>query len=160
MKIEKNKVVLMHYKLTDDEGDVIGNTEGKSPMAYIQGKGSIIPGLEIEMEGKNAGDKFTVKLPAENAYGKRNSELIHVVDKSVFQGEEEITIGMSVNVQTSTGDSIAVVSAFDDKTISLDLNHPLADKDLTFKIEVMEVREPTEVELEHGHVHGPGGHHH
>jgi FKBP-type peptidyl-prolyl cis-trans isomerase SlyD len=160
MKIEKDKVVLMHYKLTDDEGDVIGNTEGKTPMTYIQGNGSIIPGLEIELEGKNAGDKFTVKLPAENAYGKQNSELIHVVDRSVFQGDEEITVGMRVNVQTSNGDSIALVSAFDDKTISLDLNHPLADKDLTFEIEIVEVREPTTAELEHGHVHGPGGHEH
>jgi FKBP-type peptidyl-prolyl cis-trans isomerase SlyD len=112
------------------------------------------------MEGKEAGDKFTVNLPTENAYGKHAPELVHVVDKSVFQGDEEITIGMRVNVQTSNGDSMAVVTAFDDKTISLDLNHPLADKDLTFKIEVMEVREPTEVELEHGHVHGPGGHQH
>lgn len=160
MKIDKDKVVLMHYTLTDNAGDKIGSTEGQAPLAYIQGKGNIMPGLEIEMEGKQAGDKFTVHLPAENAYGKHNPELVHVVDKSVFQGEEEITIGMRVNVQTSNGDSIAVVSAFDDKTISLDLNHPLADKDLTFEIEVIEVREPTITELEHGHVHGPGGHHH
>jgi FKBP-type peptidyl-prolyl cis-trans isomerase SlyD len=160
MKIEKDKVVLMHYTLTDNAGDIIGSTEGQAPMAYMQGKGNIIPGLEVEMEGKEAGDKFTVNLPTENAYGKHAPELVHVVDKSVFQGDEEITIGMRVNVQTSNGDSMAVVTAFDDKTISLDLNHPLADKDLTFKIEVMEVREPTEVELEHGHVHGPGGHQH
>jgi len=150
----------MHYTLTDNAGDVIGGTEGEAPMAYIQGKGSIIPGLEVEMEGKQVGDKFTVNLPAENAYGKRNPELIHVVEKTVFQGDEEITIGMRVNVQTSNGDSIAVVSAFDDKTISLDLNHPLADMDLIFTIEVVEIREPTAIELEHGHVHGPGGHHH
>ena len=160
MKIEKDKIVLMHYTLTDDKGDVIGSTEGDVPLAYMQGKGNIIPGLEVEMEGRNAGDKFKVNISAENAYGKRNPELLHVVDRSVFQGEEEIIIGLRVNVQTSNGDSIAVVSAFDDKTITLDLNHPLADKDLTFDVEVVEVREPTEVEIEHGHVHGPGGHHH
>lgn len=160
MKIEKDKIVLMHYTLTDNEGDIIGSTEGDVPMAYMQGKGNIIPGLEVEMEGKNAGDKFKVKLPAENAYGKHNPELLHVVDRSVFQGEEEITIGLRVNVQTPNGDSIAVVSAFDDKTITLNLNHPLADKDLTFDVEIVEVRDPTEVEIEHGHVHGPGGHHH
>jgi len=83
-----------------------------------------------------------------------------MVDRSVFQGEEEIKIGLRVNVQTSNGDSIAVVSAFDDKSITLDLNHPLADMDLTFDVEVVEVRPATEVEIEHGHVHGPGGHHH
>jgi len=160
MKIEKDKIVLMHYTLTDDKGDVIGSTEGDVPLAYMQGKGNIIPGLEVEMEGRNAGDKFKVNISAENAYGKRNPELLHVVDRSVFQGEEEIIIGLRVNVQTSNGDSIAVVSAFDDKTITLDLNHPLADKDLTFDVEVVEVREPTGVGIEHGHVHGPGGHHH
>ena len=160
MKIEKDKVVLMHYTLTDNEGDIIGSTEGDVPMAYMQGKGNIIPGLEVEMEGKKTGDKFKVNLSAESAYGKHNPELLHVVDRSVFQGEEEITIGLRVNVQTSNGDSIAVVSAFDDKTITLNLNHPLADKDLTFDIEIVEVRDPTEVEIEHGHVHGPGGHHH
>ena len=160
MKIEKDKVVLMHYTLTDNEGVIIGSTKDDVPMAYMQGKGNIIPGLEVEMESRKAGDKFKVNLPAENAYGKHNPELLHVVDRSVFQGDEEIIIGLKVNVQTSNGDSIAVVSAFDDKTITLDLNHPLADKDLTFDVEIVEVREPTEVEIEHGHVHGPGGDHH
>jgi len=160
MKIEKDKVVLMHYTLTDNDGKVIGSTEGDVPLAYMQGKGNIIPGLESEMDGKKPGDKFKVILSAENAYGKYNPDLIHIVDKSVFQGDEEITIGLKVNVQTSNGDSIAVVSAFDDKTITLDLNHPLADKDLTFDVEIVEVREATETEIEHGHVHGPGGHHH
>ena len=160
MKIEKDKVVLMNYTLTDNEGSVIGSTEGDVPMAYIQGKGNIIPGLEVEMEGKKAGDKLKVSISTENAYGKRNPELLHVVDRSVFQGDEEITIGLRVNVQTSNGDSIAIVSAFDDKTITLDLNHPLADKDLTFDVEIVEVRDATETEKEHGHVHGPGGHHH
>jgi FKBP-type peptidyl-prolyl cis-trans isomerase SlyD len=160
MKIEKDKVVLMNYTLTDDAGDKIGSTIGQGPMAYIQGMGNILPALEIEMEGKQAGDKFTVNLLAENAYGKHNPDLIHVVEKNVFQGDEKITIGMRVNVQSSNGDTIAVVTAFDDKTISLDLNHPLADKNLTFNIEVTEVREPTAVELDHGHVHGTGGHQH
>ena len=160
MLIEKNKVVLMHYTLTDNKGEVIGSTEGDVPLAYIQGKGNIIPNLEVEMEGKKAKDKFKVNLSAEKAYGKQNPELIHVVDKSVFQGDEEITIGLKVNVQTSNGDSIAIVTAFDDKTITLDLNHPLADKDLIFDVEVVEVRDATETEIEHGHVHGSGGHHH
>lgn len=160
MLIEKNKVVLMHYTLTDNKGEVIGSTEGDVPLAYIQAKGNIIPSLEVEMEGKKAGDKFKAYLSVENAYGKRNPELIHIVDKSVFQGDEEITIGLKVNVQTSNGDSIAMVTAFDDKTITLDLNHPLADKDLIFDVEVVEVRDATETEIEHGHVHGPGGHHH
>ncbi|RLD27754.1 MAG: peptidylprolyl isomerase [Bacteroidetes bacterium] len=160
MKIEKDKVVLMHYTLTDNEGDIIGSTKDDVPMAYMQGKGNIIPGLEVEMEGRNEGDKFKVHLPAENAYGKHNPELLHVVDRSVFQGEDEIVIGLRVNVQTSNGDSIANVSAFDDKTITLDLNHPLADKDLTFDVEIVEIRDATETEIEHGHVHGPGGHHH
>jgi FKBP-type peptidyl-prolyl cis-trans isomerase SlyD len=160
MNIEKDKVVLMHYTLTDNEGNIIGSTEGEVPLAYIQGKANILPALEVEMEGKKAGDKFKVNLAAENAYGKHNPELLHVVDKSVFQGDEEITIGLKVNVQTSNGDSIAIVTAFDDKTITLDLNHPLADKDLTFDVEITEVREATEIEKEHGHVHGPGGHDH
>jgi len=160
MKIEKDKVVLMHYRLTDKEGEEIGNTNGQAPLAYMQGKGNIIPGLEIEMQGKQAEDKFTVNIEAKNAYGFHNPDLVNVVEKSVFQGDEELKVGMRVNVQTSNGDSIAVVSAFDEKNISLDLNHPLADKDLTFEIEVIEVREPSVSEMEHGHVHGTGGHHH
>lgn len=161
MKIEKNKVVSMHYKLSDKDGNVIDQSEGRGPLAYIQGIGALIPGLEAELEGKIVGDKFSAVVPPEHGYGNRDEQLIRVVPKSGFQGDEEMTIGMQVQIDTGEqGMAIATLTAIDGEDVTLDLNHPLADMDLYFDIEVMEIRDADESELAHGHVHGPGGHHH
>ena len=161
MKIESNKVVHMHYKLTNTSGEVLDNSEGQEPLAYIQGIGNIIPGLEKEMEGKKVGDKLTASIEPKDGYGEIKSELIQIVPKSGFEGgENELKIGMQVQVETNDGLQVANVTSIEGEDVTLDLNHPLAGMQLNFNVEVMEVRDATADELEHKHVHGPGGHHH
>lgn len=161
MRIEQNKVVMIHYTLKDKDGNLIDSSEGRDPLAYIQGIGNLIPGLEQELEGKQKGDKFSAVITPEHAYGKRDESLIRVVPKSGFQGDEEMTIGMQVQIETSEeGMAIATLTKIEGEDVTLDLNHPLADMDLYFDIEVVDIRLADEDELAHGHVHGPGGHHH
>ncbi len=162
MQIAKNKVVAMNYVLKDENGQVIDSSEGREPLAYIQGTGQIIPGLEKEMEGKKVGDKIQAVIAPENAYGLYMPEMVQEVPLSGFQGEgnEQLQEGMQVRVETNNGPAIAMVSKIDGDTVTLDMNHPLADKTLHFDVEVMDVRDATEEELAHGHVHGAGGHQH
>lgn len=162
MKITQNKVGLIHYKLTDADGVTIDSSEGRDPLAYIQGIGNLIPGLEQELEGKAAGDKFTTVVAPEHAYGKRDNALVQIVPKSGFNGaDDELQEGMQVQVETDQqGMAIAVVTKIEDENVTLDLNHPLADMDLHFDVEVVEVRDATQEELDHGHAHGVGGHEH
>ena len=161
MKIEANKVVVMHYKLTDKDGAVIDSSEGREPLAYLHGVGALVPGLEAELEGKGKGDKFNTAIQPEHAYGNRDESLVRVVPKSGFQGEEEMQVGMQVQIDTGEqGMAIATLTKIEGEDVTLDLNHPLADMELHFDINVEDVREATEEEIAHGHVHGEGGHHH
>lgn len=150
----------MHYTLKDDKGLTLDTSDGREPLAYIQGVGNIIPGLEKEMEGKEVGDKLQAVISPEEAYGVRQENLVQKVPKSGFQGDEELKEGMQVQVSTNNGVAIATVAGIDGEEVTLDLNHPLADVTLHFDVEVMDVRDATKDELEHGHVHGPGGHEH
>ena len=121
----------------------------------------MVPGLENELENKVKGDKFSTVVSPDDAYGRRDEALVRVVPKSGFQGDEEMTVGMQVQIDTGeNGLAIATLTAIDGDDITLDLNHPLSDLDLHFDIEVMDIREATEEEMSHGHVHGAGGHHH
>lgn len=162
MRVAQNRVVVMHYTLKDGDGDTIDSSLGKDPLAYIQGIGTIIPGLEDALEGKTKGDKIDVTITPEDGYGERSDENVQIVPKSGFQGEgdEELTPGMQVQVETNNGPTIAMVTQIEGEEVTLDLNHPLAGVTLNFDVEVVDVREATEEEIEHGHVHGPGGHHH
>ena len=160
MKVADKKVVQMHYTLKDETGATLDSSDGRDPLAYIQGVGNIIPGLEKEMEGKATGDKINVVIAPEDAYGVRQDNLVQIVPKSGFQGDEELSKGMQVQVGTPNGEAIATVTKIEGDDVTLDMNHPLADATLHFDVEVMEVRDATAEELEHGHVHGPGGHKH
>lgn len=162
MRITQNKVVQMHYTLTDENGQTIDSSIGHEPMAYIQGIGNVVPGLEDALEGKAKGDKFQVIISPEDAYGMRNEEMVQQVSKSGFnaEGEEELVPGMQVQIETNNGPSIAMVTKIEGEDVTLDLNHPLAGVTLNFDIEVVDVRASTNEEIDHGHVHGPGGHHH
>lgn len=161
MRIEQNKVVMMHYKLADKDGNVIDSSEGRAPLAYIHGIGALVPGLENELENKVAGDKFSTVVSPDDAYGRRDEALVRVVPKSGFQGDEEMKVGMQVQIDTGeNGLAIATLTAIEGEDITLDLNHPLSDMDLHFDIEVTDIREATEEEISHGHVHGEGGHQH
>jgi len=160
MQVAENSVVLIHYTLTNDQGEVLDSSSGGEPLAYLHGSGNIIPGLEKALEGKQAGDKLVVKVAPADGYGERNDSLIQQVPKRAFQGVAQIQPGMSFTAQSSQGPMQVTVTAVAGDMVTVDGNHPLAGETLNFDVEVTEVRKATLEELSHGHVHGPGGHHH
>ena len=160
MQVSAQKVVHIHYTLTSEEGEVIDSSEGHGPLAYIHGHGNIIPGLENALLGKMAGDKIKVTIPPEEAYGPRDENLIQTVPIDAFHGVDEILPGMQFHTETPNGVELVTVIDVQDGYVSLDGNHPMSGLTLNFDIEVTDVRDATEEELDHGHVHGEGGHHH
>ncbi len=160
MKITKNVVASISYELTDDAGTVLDSSKGQAPLAYLHGNQNLIPGLENELEGKGSGDAFKVRIEPENAYGVRDDEMVQDVAREQFPSDVDIQPGMQFQAQTPAGMQVVTVVGVKDETVTLDGNHPLAGVALNFDVEVVEVREATSEELEHGHVHGPGGHHH
>jgi len=160
MTIENNKVASIDYTLTNDAGETLDTSIGKVPLTYIQGHQNIIPGLEKALEGKVVGDKLTVTVPPEEAYGINQTSLIQQVSKDVFQGVDNIDVGMQFQAQGEGGPVVVTVTKIEDDKITIDGNHPLADQTLTFDVEIKEIRDASEEELSHGHVHGVGGHQH
>lgn len=160
MVIEQNKVVSLNYTLKNSEGLLIDTSEGREPLVYLHGVGGLIPGLESELEGKTAGTKMNVVISPEDAYGKRQAELMHVVPKDGFQGDEEMKEGMQVQLETENGPTVATIAKIEGEEVTLDLNHPLADMELHFDVSIEEIRDASADELSHGHAHGPGGHEH
>jgi FKBP-type peptidyl-prolyl cis-trans isomerase SlyD len=160
VKIENNRVVQIHYTLKDDQGEILDSSINQDPLPYIHGVGALIPGLEKQLLGKEKGDKFTAIVDPADGYGEYDEEQVFEVPADGFQGEDEIELGMQVQLDTEDGPAIATVTEIEGDVITLDLNHPLAGVSLHFEVEVMEVREATKQELEHGHVHTPGAHHH
>ena len=161
MSIKDNSAVSFHYSLTDDEGQQLDSSAGKEPLAYLHGAGNIIPGLENALTGKAVGDSMTVAVSAAEGYGEVQQELIQDVPRTSFQGVEQIEVGMQFEAQTGQGGTVPVtVTAVTDETVTVDGNHPLAGKNLNFDVSIGAVRDATAEELEHGHVHGPGGHEH
>ncbi|OTG86354.1 peptidylprolyl isomerase [Acinetobacter sp. ANC 4558] len=157
--IANNHVVSFHYTLTNAEGETLDQSQGE-PLAYLHGASNIIPGLEKALAGKTVGEKFTITIPAAEAYGEYNPELVQEVPAQMFQGVENIQAGMQFQAQTDDGVQIVTVKAVEGENIVVDANFPLAGQDLTFEVEIVEIRDASEEELEHGHVHGAGGHHH
>jgi len=160
MKISKNSVVSFDYTLKNNEGLVMDSSEGRAPLVYLHGVGALIPGLENQLEGLEKDASVAVIIQPEDAYGRRNEEMVHKVSKSGFQGDDEMQIGMQVQLDTENGPMIATVSNIEGEEVTLDMNHPLADMVLHFDVVIKGVRTATEDELSHGHVHGEGGHHH
>ena len=157
--IANDHVVSFHYTLTNAEGETLDQSQGE-PLAYLHGAGNIIPGLEKALEGKNLGDKFTVNVSAADGYGEYNPDLVQEVPAQMFQGVDNIEAGMQFQAQTDDGVQIVTVKAIEGENIIVDANFPLAGQDLTFEVEIVEIRDASAEELEHGHVHGVGGHHH
>ena len=161
MTIKDNSAVSFHYSLTDDDGQQLDSSAGKEPLAYLHGAGNIIPGLENALTGKAVGDSMSVAVSAAEGYGEVQKELIQDVPRSSFQGADVIEVGMQFEAQTGQGGSVPVtVTAVTDEIVTVDGNHPLAGKNLNFDVSIEDVRDATEEEIAHGHVHGPGGHHH
>ena len=159
MKIEKDRVVRFHYTVSEAGQEPLETSEGREPLAILIGHGNIIPGLEKAMEGRTAGDKFDVDVVAAEAYGERREGLTQRVPKKHFQGAR-LEPGMQAVLPTNFGPRAVTIEKVGMSVVDVDLNHPMAGKDLHFAIELVEVREASAEEIEHGHVHGDGGHHH
>ncbi|GIV36745.1 MAG: peptidyl-prolyl cis-trans isomerase [Cyclobacteriaceae bacterium] len=159
MQISKNKVVSIHYTLKDNQGTTLDSSLGGEPLMYIQGIGSLIPGMEEGLEGKTKGDKLQIKVTPDKGYGLRDEALVQQVPRTAF-GNQEVQVGMRFRAETPAGVQVVTVTEVSDNAVTVDGNHPLAGVDLNFTVEVMEVRNATPEELAHGHVHGPGGHAH
>ena len=160
MQIADKMVVTIDYTLKDDNGTVLdSSTEGN--FAYLHGAHNIIPGLESALSGKTAGDEVEVSVSPAEGYGERNDSMIQSVPRDMFDSEQEIQVGMQFHAQSPEGEMIVVtVTDVADDDITVDGNHPLAGVNLNFGVKVVDVREASQEEIEHGHVHGPGGHQH
>lgn len=159
--IKQNSVVTMDYLLKDAQGETLDSSEGQEPLTYLHGAGNIIVGLEEQLLGKAVGDKVTAVVSAEKGYGQPVDALVQTVPKEAFGAEvDKVSVGMRFQAETEQGPVPVVVTAMDDTTVTVDGNHPLAGKELHFDVTIAEVRDASAEEIEHGHVHGPGGHEH
>ena len=147
-------VVSMHYTLTDDDGNVLDSSEGSDPLSYLHGANNIIPGLEKALIGKMANDALQVKVDPAEGYGEKISELIQQVDKAAFQGVDNLEAGMAFEAQGENGQvQRVVITEIEGDQVTVDGNHPLAGVTLNFDVKIISVRDATQEELSHGHVH-------
>ena len=161
LQIAGECVVSIHYKLTNDAWETLDSSEGAEPLVYLHGASNIIPGLENELTGKDVGASLNVTIQPEDGYGVINEELIQTVSRDAFQGVDEIEPGMRFEAAGEDGETqLIVVTEVTEKEVTVDGNHSLAGETLHFDVTVEEVRAATQEELQHGHAHGPGGHHH
>lgn len=160
MQVAKNKVVGIQYTLRNDEGQTLDSSEGRDALYYIHGVGQLIPGLEEALEGKTTGDKLQVSIPPAKGYGERETALIQTISRGQFQADVEIEKGMQFHAQSGGQPIVVTVVDIKGDEVTIDGNHALAGVNLNFEVEIAEVRDATASELDHGHVHGPGGHAH
>lgn len=160
MHIAEHKVVTLNYTLKDSDGNLIDESSDGS-FVYLHGAHNIIPGLETALAGKSTGDELSVSVPPEQAYGTRDESRIEALPRTMFPADIEIQPGMEFHAQGPEGQMITiVVLSTEGDTVKVDGNHPLAGVELNFDVKVVDVRDATEEEISHGHVHGPGGHSH
>lgn len=161
MQIADNSVVSIDYTLRNDEGVVLDSSEGAQPLVYLHGAANIIPGLERALAGKLAGDSLEVSVEPEEAYGEYLAELVATLGRSMFEGVDDLQVGMQFHASAPDGGmQIVTIRDIDGDDVTVDGNHPLAGQRLHFQVKVINVRPASEEEIDHGHVHGEGGHHH
>ncbi|MFW9606302.1 MAG: FKBP-type peptidyl-prolyl cis-trans isomerase [Pseudomonas sp.] len=161
MQIAANKAVSIEYTLTNEAGEVIDSSVGGAPLAYLHGAANIIAGLEKALEGKQAGDELNVTVEPEEAYGEFRPELVAVLPRNMFEGVDELEVGMQFHASAPDGGmQIVTIRALEGDDVTVDGNHPLAGQALTFQVKVIDVRDATADEIAHGHIHGEGCHHH
>ena len=160
MQITSGKVVSIDYTLTNDENHTIDSSVGGQPLAYLHGNGQIIPGLEKALEGRKAGETLVVKVAAADGYGEHDPAKQAVIPRGQIQGVGELAVGMQLSARGEHSEQVVTVIQVDEDTVTIDANHPLAGENLNFDVTIREVRDATPEETSHGHVHGPGGHHH
>ena len=160
MQVADQRVVLIHYVLTNDQGEVLDRSQQDAPLAYLHGCGNIIPGLEKALVGHSAGDKLKVTVVPAEGYGERNDELVQELPRSLFKAIKDLAVGMQLRADSDHGPRIVTVTNVQPDKVTIDANHALAGQTLHFDVEIAEVRQASMEEMTHGHVHGPGGHHH
>lgn len=158
MKIAKDSVVSIAYQVRTKDGVLVDESTVVAPLEYLHGAGNLIKGLEDALVGRQAGDKFDVEVSSNNAYGDYNDNLVQQVPRDVFVGVDELEVGMRFLADTDHGPVPVEITAIDGDKVTVDGNHMLAGQDLKFNVEIVNVREATDEELTHGHVHGADGH--
>lgn len=154
MEVGKNKVVKIDYTLKDEHGKVLDTSEGREALAYVHGTGTIIPGLEEALIGKESGDEVSVSIEPDKAYGDRNEDLVFSVDKGKFQDPDAISVGTQFQATVEGSQRIFTVAGLEGENVVVDGNHPLAGMTLNFDVEVKDVREASEEEIENKKVVG------
>ena len=160
MQIAAKSVVTIEYTLKSDAGDVLDTSDGREPLTYMHGMGNLVPGLEKALEGHQVGESLEVNLTAAEGYGDRDEKLVRNMPVRKLASDKPPQVGRRYRAQLDEGMAVVLVTAIKGDYATVDANHPLAGMSLHFQIKVAAVREATEEELHHGHVHGPGGHHH
>ncbi len=155
MTIQNDKVVTMHYHLTNsDDGQVLDSSRGSDPLTYLHGTGSIIPGLEREIAGLDVGATKTIQVAAADAYGEYDDAMVQTLPRTEFEGIDNLEVGMRLQAQDQDGNTFSVhIAQIDGDDVVIDGNHPLAGISLTFEIEIVAIRDATEEELQHGRAH-------
>jgi FKBP-type peptidyl-prolyl cis-trans isomerase SlyD len=159
VQIQEKRVISIEYTLKNDQGEVLDQSEGRGPLVYIHGIGNLVPGLEKALEGKAAGESVEVSLAPADGYGDRDEKLVRKIPLRRIQ-DKSPQPGKRYRAELPDGHGIVLVNSISGDYASVDANHPLAGMTLHFAVKVVEVREATAEELQHGHVHGKGGHHH
>jgi FKBP-type peptidyl-prolyl cis-trans isomerase SlyD len=160
MIVEKNKVVEFDYRLTDANGQLLEETAGSEPLAYLHGYGNILGALETSLEGHGIGDRVSVEIPPEQGFGYRDESRVQRIPIKHLEFEGRLAPGVMATVTTREGPRQIIVTKVGRFNVDADLNHPFAGQTLNFEVELVSIRDATPEELAHGHAHGPGGHSH
>ncbi|MFZ4425559.1 MAG: FKBP-type peptidyl-prolyl cis-trans isomerase [Saprospiraceae bacterium] len=168
MQIENNKVVTVHYRLQDEnaDGELIETTLGSDPLVFLYGVGQMIPEFERQLLGKSSGDALSFRIEAADAYGEFDEDALVELPMDVFLidgelAEDLLEIGKQIPMSDQNGNRlVGTVDEIREDSVLMDFNHPMAGVNLFFEVSVQSVRDATQEELDHGHVHGPGGHQH
>jgi FKBP-type peptidyl-prolyl cis-trans isomerase SlyD len=159
MTVSKNRVVSIDYTLSAEDGTILDRSD--EPLSYVHGAGSMIEGLELALEGKVPSDHVSVTIGPEQAYGTRDDAIVFSVPRAQFRGVDKLEIGKQFQVQGDGEGHMVTLIGMDADEVTVDGNHPLAGLTLCFDVDVVDVREATPDEIEHGHVHeGPSAHAH
>ncbi len=160
-RVEDGQIVTLHYTLTNSEGEVLDSSEDSEPLLYLHGGGNIVPGLENALTGHVAGDHLQVTVKPADGYGDRVGPGPRPVPRNEFPDDVDLEPGMQFLTEGAGGEAVPVwITDVGADTVQVDFNHPLAGETLHFDVTVVETRPATEEEMEHGHPHGPEGHHH
>lgn len=168
MKVGNQKVVSLTYELreNDAQGALIQKVEKDRPFVYLFGVGGLLPKFEESLDGLSVGEKFSFELSADDGYGQPSQEAIIDLDKKIFEvdgkiDEKLLQLGSSITMQDQDGNPLdGIVLEITDSKVKMDFNHPLAGMDLHFSGDILDIRDASDEEISHGHVHGPHGHHH